>query len=63
MLLQTFMNRNLSENIEVRISEIIKSARLQSGSEAAEQKAEELTKLINGCKTEEEILKAINAMR
>ena len=62
VLLQTIMNRNLSENIALRTSKIIKNTREAQGHEAAEQKAEELTKLINDCKTEEEILKAINAM-
>ena len=62
VLLQTIMNRNLSEDIALRTSKIIKNTREMQGSEAADKKAEELTKLINDCKTEEEILKAINAM-
>ena len=62
ILLQTIMQRGLSENIDYKMSQIIKPIALKLGSEAADRKAEELTELILGSKTEAEILKAINAM-
>ncbi len=63
ILLQTLSQKDLSENTELRISQIIKRTVLKYGSEAADRKAAELTELINRCKTEAEILKAINNMR
>ncbi len=62
VLLQTIMKRDLSENFALQTAEIIKNIRLKYGSEAADRKAAELTELINRCKTEAEILKAIKEM-
>lgn len=59
ILLQTITQRDLSEDFAIRTSQIIKPIALQSGSEAADRKAEELTEIINSCETEEEILEAI----
>lgn len=62
ILLETIMNRNLSENIAYLTSEIIKNTRERQGSEAADRKAEELTEIINLHETEAEVLKAIETM-
>ena len=63
ILMQTIMDRNLSENFDLQISEIIKDTRLREGSEAADRKAAELTEIINAHETEEEILQAIRDMK
>ena len=63
ILMQTIMDRNLSENFDLQISEIIKDTRLSEGSEAADRKAAELTEIINAHETEEEILQAIRDMK
>ena len=60
ILLDTTMKRGLSENTQLEIAKIIKETRLKFGSEASDEKAKELTEIINNCDTEEEILKEIN---
>ncbi len=62
ILMQTISRKGLSMNTDWKISLIIKRTVLKYGSEAADRKAAELTELINRCKTEAEILKAIKEM-
>ena len=62
VLLNTIMKRNLSEQFALRTAEIIKNTRLQYDSKAADEKAAELTEIINSCETEQEMLEAIKGM-
>lgn len=62
ILLKLTSDRGLSVNAQSEIAEIIKRTREIHGNEAAEQKAEELTEIINAHDTEAEILEVIKGM-
>ena len=62
MLMHECTVREFSTLLMKKIIDIVGTAREKSGHPAAEKKAEELRKIIEHSKTEEEILAAIAAM-
>lgn len=62
LLLKLTSDRKLSVETQGEIAKIIKKVRETQGHEAAERKAEELTKIINANDTEKEILEVIRKM-
>ena len=59
VLLNTFLQKDLSENTELKIAKVIKNTIEKFGSREADLKAKEITQIINSCKTEAEILAKI----
>ena len=47
VLLRTCLNRDLSENTVLKISQVIRNTRLKESSEASDEKAREITEIIN----------------
>ena len=60
---KTCTEKNLSVNTRLILSEVIKKSRLAGGDKEAELMAEELTKMVNSCKTEEEVLQKLKQMK